>query len=145
MKKKSLRVRVLTDRPAQAKYLGLLMVSMLVPLICAVGCLYYLIFTILAEQLGIPESIAINLFPVIRKINMILLVGMPPIILVLLGWGIVLSHRFVGPLERLESEVVSITKSGDYARRIRVRKGDDIRPVADVINRLLDAIESKRR
>lgn len=71
---------------------------MIAPLLFIGGCMYYLIFTIMAEQLGIPESIAYNLFPVIKKINLILLVGLPPIFAILLAWGIALSHRFVGPM-----------------------------------------------
>ena len=136
-----MRTRYLTGSRIQLRYLVLLMVSMVVPLVFAGGCLYYLIFTIMAEQLGIPEYIAYNLFPVIKKINLILLVSIPPIFLVLAAWGIILSHRFAGPLERLEKELKRILKHGDYKSRIGLRKNDDIRPIADEINNLIDKIE----
>lgn len=125
----------------QKKYLALLLVSMLVPIILVSGCLYYLIFNIMAEQIGIPEYIAYNLLPVVKKINFVLLVGVPPILLVLIMWGVVLSHKFIGPIERVKNEVDKITESGDYKRRIKLRKNDDIIPVADAINRLLDKVE----
>ena len=141
MRTKFLRTRYLTGSRIQLRYLALLMVSMVVPLVFAGGCLYYLIFTIMAEQLGIPEYIAYNLFPVIKKINLILLVSIPPIFLVLAAWGIILSHRFAGPLERLEKELKRILKHGDYKSRIGLRKNDDIRPIADEINNLIDKIE----
>ncbi len=118
---------------------------MLIPLIFIGGCLYYLIFTLVAEQLGIPESIAYNLFPVIKKINMILLFGVPPILILLILWGVALSHRFVGPLERLEKELHRISRHNDYTKRIKVRKYDDIKPVADAINNLLDNVEGKNK
>ena len=57
-----MRIRFLTNRKLQSKFLFLIMISMAVPLLLAGGCLYYLVFTLLAEQLGIPESIAYNLF-----------------------------------------------------------------------------------
>jgi methyl-accepting chemotaxis protein len=141
LRKKFLRSQYLTGKPTQLRYLILLMISMLAPLIFVGGCLYYLIFTILAEQLGIPESIAYNLFPVIKKINLILAFGVPPLVLLLLGWGVLLSHRFVGPLERLEKEIDRVARSGDYTKRLRVRKKDDIRAVAEAVNRLLDRMK----
>src|SRR3989338_435284 len=116
---------------------------MIVPVIFVGGCLYYLIFTIVAEQLGIPESIALNLFPVIKKVNLILILGVQPLFLLLAWWGVILSHRFAGPLIRLENELDRISKSGDYSRRITLRKHDDLKSIANGINKLLDKVEGK--
>ncbi|MDO8525955.1 MAG: HAMP domain-containing protein [Candidatus Omnitrophota bacterium] len=143
MRTKFLRTKYLTGTRIQLHYLLLLMASVIIPLVFSVACLYYLIFKIMAEQLGIPEYIALNLFPVIHKINMILLIGVPPLFVILILWGIVLSHRFAGPIERLEKELKRISHSKDYKARIRVRKGDDIKPVADAINGLLESIERR--
>ena len=143
MRTKFLRTKYLTGSRIQMHYLALLMVSVIVPLVFSTACLYYLIFKIMAEQLGIPEYIALNLFPVINKINMILLIGVPPLFLVVILWGIMLSHRFAGPIERLEKELKKIAHQRDYKIRIRVRKGDDIKPVTDALNELLDSIEKK--
>lgn len=145
MRTKTPRRKLFTGRPAQTKFLVLIIVSMLLPLVVIGGCLYYLIFTVLAEQLGIPESIAVNLFPVIEKINIILLVAMPPICALIVWWGAFLSHRFFGPLERLERDLERLAQSDDYTKRIVLRKTDDLRPVADRINALLDAFQRKRR
>lgn len=139
------RKKIFANKQVQLKYLTLLIVSMAVPLLFAIGCLYYLIFTLIAEQLGIPESIAYNLFPVVKKINAVLAVGLPPLFLLLIWWGVRLSHRFAGPLQRIEKELHKITHSGDYSHRIHLRKNDDIRPVADAINKLLDSIHKKAK
>ena len=145
MRVKLFRTKYLTGSRIQLRYLGFLMVSMIVPLIFVVGCLYYLIFTITAEQIGIPEYIAYNLFPVIKKINLILLIGVPPLFLILMSWGIILSHRFAGPLERLEKELRRITEHCDYKCRVRLRKNDDIRPIADEINKILEHLEERHK
>lgn len=145
MRARFLRTKYLTGSRVQLKYLGLLLVSMLVPLVFVGGCLYYLIFTIMAEQLGIPEYIAYNMFPVIKKINFMLMVGLPPLFLLLLLWGIILSHRFTGPLERLEKEIRKISEHGDYKKRIRVRRHDDMQPVVEAVNKLLDHIEERKK
>jgi methyl-accepting chemotaxis protein len=139
------RKKYLSNEPLQMKYLILLVVSMLVPVIFVGGCLYFLIFNIMAEQVAIPEYVAQNLVPVINKINMILLAGFPPLVLLLLLWGVILSHRFAGPMERLRNEIEAISRSGDYSKRLKVRKNDEIRPLADVINRLLDKVSGAKR
>ena len=99
--------------------------------------------SIIAEQLGIPEYIAYHLIPVVHKINVMLLIGIPPIFLLLILWGIILSHRFEGPIERVKREVEKISESGDYRKRIHLRKHDDIKPIVDSINRLLDSFSKK--
>jgi hypothetical protein len=139
------RKKIFANKRVQLKYLTLLVVSMIVPLLFAIGCLYYLIFTVMAEQLGIPESIAYNLFPVVKKINAVLAIGLPPLFLLLIWWGTILSHRFAGPLQRLEKELHKVTHSGDYSHRIHLRKGDDIKPLVDSINKLLDSIHKKEK
>ncbi|MFH1995837.1 MAG: hypothetical protein ABIJ27_02425 [Candidatus Omnitrophota bacterium] len=132
------RIKFISNRPLQTKILILITISIIVPLVIVGGCLYYLVFTLLAEQLGIPESIAYNLFPVINKINVMLLVGLPPMLFLLIVWGVFLSHKFVGPLERLERELELMAKKKDYAKRLKVRKGDDIEGIINGINTLLD-------
>jgi len=139
------RKKIFANKRIQLKYLMLLIVSMAVPLIFAIGCMYYLIFTIMAEQLGIPESIAYNLFPVVKKVNALLAIGLPPLFLLLIWWGTVLSHRIAGPLQRIEKELNKITHSHDFSHRIHLRKHDDVRPVADAINRLLDSLHKKAK
>ena len=145
MRAKFFRTKYLTGSRIQLRYLGLLMVSMIVPLIFVGGCLYYLIFTLVAEQLGIPESIAYNLFPVVKKINEILVIGLPPLFLLLIWWGTILSHRIAGPLSRIEKELHKITHNHDFSHRIHLRKSDDVKPIADAINILLDSIHRKAK
>lgn len=145
MRTRFLRTKYLTGSHIQMKYLGLLMLSMVVPLIFVGGCLYYLIFNIMAEQIGIPEYIARNMFPVIGKVNMILLIGVPPLFALLMLWGVVLSHRFAGPVERLERELKKVTEQEHYSHRIKVRRHDDMKPIVDTINELLGKLEERKK
>ena len=136
------RAQLITKRPLQRKYLGLILLSIMLPLFIVGGCLYYVMFQVMADQLAIPESIAQNLIPVFHKVNFLLLISLPPVIILLVLWGISLTHRFVGPLERLEDDICKISK-GDYSVRINLRKDDDLRPIADVINHIIDKLEKK--
>jgi len=139
------RRKMIAHKQVQLKYLVLLIISMGVPLLFAIGCMYYLIFTIMAEQLGIPESIAYNLFPVLTKVNTVLAIGLPPILLLLIWWGAVLSNRFAGPLQRMERELHNIVLHSDYSARIKLRKGDDLKPIADAVNKLLEHFQRKAK
>ena len=143
MRAQFFRTKYFTGSHIQVKYLSLMLVSMVVPLILVGCCLYYLIFTLMAEQIGIPEYIAVTLFPVLKKINSMLLIGLPPLFLLLTAWGVVLSHRFAGPLERLEKELKDVSKDHQYKHRIVLRKNDDIKPIADAINKLLEKLEER--
>ena len=88
-----MRRNLFTARTVQARYLILIIIAMIVPALIVGSCLYYFIFTVMAEQLAIPESIAMNLIPVLKKINTMLVVGLIPLFVLLFLWGLMLSHR----------------------------------------------------
>ncbi len=137
-----MRLRFITKNPLQRKYLMLILFTTLLPLVVVAGCVYYLRSQVMAEQLAIPESIAYNLMPVLHKINFLLLIGLPPIVILLFVWGIVLTHRLIGPLNRLENDLREISE-GNYSVRLKLRKDDDLRPIADTINKIIDKLEKK--
>jgi signal transduction histidine kinase len=116
---------------------------MIIPTVFVGGCLYYFIFTVMAEQLLLPDVIAENLLPAIHKINFLLIVGLPIVFAVMLGWAIFLSYRFVAPLERLEEDLEKIDE-GDYSVRLQIRKDHDLSPIADVINDLVEKLEKRK-
>ncbi|MBN1354559.1 MAG: methyl-accepting chemotaxis protein [Candidatus Omnitrophica bacterium] len=137
-----MRVKFITKNPLQRKYLVLILSSIMIPLFLAGGCFYYIMFQIMAEQLAIPESIAYNLIPVFHKINFLLIIGLTPTVVLLFILGVFLTHRLIGPLERLEDDLKKISQ-GDYTIRLKIRKDDDLRSIADVINKIIDMLEKK--
>lgn len=126
----------------QRRYLRIIELSLLIPTILVGGCLYYLVFSLIAEEIAIPEFVALILFPALKRINIILLIGLPVAFLLLWTWGMVISHRLAGPIDRLNKELYEIAE-GDYKRRIRVRKTDDLKVLEESINRILDKIGEK--
>jgi len=136
------RKKFLSNNPLQKRFLFLILLSIFVPLIFVSACLYYLIFQILADQLAIPEFIAQNLLPALRKINVMLMVGLPPLVVVLFFWASALSHRLIGPLERLEEDLKKIA-DGDYSIRLKIRQDDELHPIVGAINRIIDKLENK--
>ena len=137
------RKRYFIKAGLQLRYLRLVLLAIILPVFLFSACLYYLIIYLMAQQLGIPESIFYNITPVVNKINIILLIGLPVISLLILFWGLIISHRIAGPLYRLERELERIAQ-GDFSLRIRLRRRDELISIAQGINKVLDRIEAKK-
>lgn len=131
------RSRWFLKHPIQAKYLLIVLLAMLAPTLLMGFCLYHLVFRLLAQQISFPEAISANVVPVIERVNVILWIGMPILSVVMIFVALAISHRFAGPIERLESDLDDIL-SGQSSKRIRLRRQDDLGGVAERINQLLD-------
>jgi methyl-accepting chemotaxis protein len=127
------------NTPVQNKTLILVFIAAIVPMAIVSVCLYYLIFNMLAWQLGIPEIIAYNLVPVARKVNIIILLSLPAALFVIWLVALELSHRIAGPVYRLEKELDD-RLDGKKTGPIRLRKKDELHILADKINRLIEKV-----
>ena len=64
-------------------------------------------------------------------------------IMILLSWrALIVSHRIAGPIYRLEKDLQNIAK-GNFSMRIKFRKKDELKSIAEGINRILDEIENR--
>ena len=124
----------------QHRYLRLIEASILLPTLIIGGCLYYLVFFLIADEIAIPEFVAITLYPALERINMILIIALPAVFIALWGLGLVMAHRIAGPLDRITNELEEIIRTGDYKKRIQVRPQDELRPFVDNIDKLLQKI-----
>ncbi len=121
----------------QKKLLLLIFASAVIPTSIVAAALYYLIFNLLAWQMCIPEAIAYNLIPVVRKINLIILIALPIVFLLVWLIALELSHRVCGPLFRLEKELDERI-AGKGHGHIRLRPKDELRVLVDKINKLIN-------
>lgn len=122
--------------PLQKKILILIFASAVIPAGIVTICLYYLIFNMLAWQIGIPEAIAYNLIPVVTKVNMIILSALPVCLLIIWIIALELSHRIAGPIFRLEKELDARIAGEEYGP-IKLRRKDELRTLAEKINKLV--------
>jgi len=111
--------------------------SLILPTFIAGACLYHLIFFLLARHIAIPEFMIQTLLPVIKKINFLLLFSLPAAFILLFWLGLAISNRLAGPVERLVKEVDEIA-SGQRLKRLSVRKDDDLKPLIESVNKILD-------
>ena len=138
---KKARSKWTIKHPAQLRYLLVVLLAMMVPILLLGTCFYVLVFNLLAKEMAFPEAIMTSLVPVIEQINMLLVIALPVLVLVFTLCALAISHRFAGPILRLERELERILAENDYSHPIRVRKGDDLSVLAEKINRLLKKIK----
>ena len=117
----------------------LIFFAALIPtLITAVG-LFYLIFSITAEQIGFPEAIADNVIPAAQKVMGIMAVVIPIVILIILKITHKLTHQMVGPFDRIIREIDEHLK-GARQSPIVLRKNDKFSPLVERVNILLSQL-----
>lgn len=120
----------------QKKILFLVFAAATLPALLVGSCLYFLIFSLLAKQMIVPEAIALNLIPVLNMVNIIVLVATPILILLFWVFALEISHRVSGPLYRMEKELDAII-AGNKREMIRLRKNDEFQALVNKINKLI--------
>lgn len=112
-----------------------------VPVLIATVILSYLIFGIMAEQMLFPEAIAYNIFPAAKKVLLILFVALPILIALLLILAYKITHKIVGPFDRITRELGEYVE-GKKKGHIDLRKGDKFWPLVNQINLLIDRLDN---
>lgn len=130
------RRRYLVNNGAQLRYIGLT----LVPLIILLTGLYYLMYYMVLNQILIPEGVIAMLLPAMRKINIIVAISAPVILLSILRIALIYSNRLIGPISRIEREIDKIL-AGDRSLRLKVRDKDELNNFVNKVNMLLEKIQ----
>lgn len=120
----------------QNKLLFLIFFSAVIPTTIVALCMYYLIFNMMAWQLIIPESLASNLMPVLKKVNIIIAISIPVILAIIWSVALVVSHRIAGPVYRIEKELDEHI-AGKKIGPIKLRQKDELKSLAEKINKLI--------
>ena len=139
-----LRRRFIIDK-IQLKYLGLVLFSMVAPLLAMGYCLYYALWVMLQYAATIPPSQAKSIYTILLEIKSIVTVSIPLIILIFSLYALRISHQLAGPLQRLQREITDIIKTKEYGRRLKVRKGDDLYELVKRINLLVETLEAQAK
>jgi sensor histidine kinase YesM len=126
--------------PLHRQTFTLVLMAAMVPAAIVTICLYYLIFGITSLEVGFPEAIAYNIMPAARRVTAILLVTAPLVLSVILIFAYKITHRIVGPFDRIVYELDAHIKDR-RSGHIKVRKSDKFQALVEKINKLLDKIK----
>lgn len=130
------RRRILIANRLHRNMVLIVLAAVIVPASIVSIALYSLIFSITAWQIGFPEQIAMTLLPALKQVNFAVIGALPICIVLILIWSMVVSHRILGPVERLSREVEEIS-SGKKSGPIRLREKDALYELAENINKLI--------
>ena len=137
--KKKLRWNYLVDKKFQMKYAMVTLVFMLLIGAMCGYAIYHTLWTQLGEKLALVYSQArlvsiLNVVKIKLAIQLILLV--PVVVLV----SVFLSHRVVGPISKIKKHMKKLIEK-DFREEIHLRKTDELRDVAELINKYMDSIK----
>ncbi len=130
------RRRYLVNKGFQFRYMGLIVV----PLILLLTALYYLIYYSVFNQILIPEAIATILLPAMKKVNIIAGGALPIFLFAILRTALIYSNWIVGPIPRLERELDKVI-AGNYSIRIKARDNDELKSLVNKINMVLEKFD----
>lgn len=81
---------------------------------------------------------------IINQFNKILLVKMAIEILLIVFISLVFSHYIAGPIYRLQ-EAMKAVRDGDSAVRLRFRRLDEFKNIAELFNQMMEALQQRKR
>lgn len=133
------RRRYLVNNHVQFRYMGLVVI----PLIVLLTGLYYLMYYAVLNQILIPEAVVAMLLPAMKKVNIVVVLSLPIILFLILRIALIYSNRIIGPIPRIEKEIDKLL-AGDYSLRLKVRDKDELNNFINKLNMLLDKIDKEK-
>lgn len=114
----------------------LVLLAALLPTFIVAVLLYYLIFKITAEHIGMPDVIAYHIVPAAKQVLSILFIATIPVILTILFFAHKIAHQIIGPFDRIIRELDEHVE-GAGEGYITIRENDKFSPLVERINKLL--------
>ena len=126
----------------QFRYIGLILAVMFIGAAISGFTIYYNSWVLLGDMLAnvYPQG---RLAQIFGAVNIKLAINMAFVAVLCLGIGILASHRIAGPIYRMIRFLDTVTK-GDYSQRLRLRKHDELKDMAEAINKLVERLERER-
>lgn len=125
-------------RKFQTKYAGLFLVFMFLTGALCSYIIYYTIMVLLGEKLAnvYPQG---RLIAIINAVNLRILLSLLMVTPLVVIISIFLSHKIAGPMYRMERFMTTMA-TGDFTQHITLRKGDELKTLAERINFFVDSL-----
>lgn len=135
------RRQILVDRKIQFRYAFLTILFALVTALVTGSTVFFTIFNLLGEKLATvyPQG---RLIPILQQAYFAFLMNILFILPVLFLASVVFSHRFAGPLPKIE-EAIRRIGDGYFDVQLHTRKTDELVHLASVINETAKKLKQK--
>lgn len=122
----------------QLRYIGVILALMFATAALCSYVVYYNSLILLGEKLAnvYPQG---RLVAILKTVNLRVLISVifvTPLVAIL---GVILSHRIAGPIARIERFLNDVA-AGDLSRRLTLRPKDELIPLANGINTVVETI-----
>ncbi|MBI1977078.1 MAG: hypothetical protein HYS56_06190, partial [Candidatus Omnitrophica bacterium] len=142
---KERRGRLLINSKIQLAYWKLILSSMFLTALILFACLYQFLDRLVLRNPNVAYEQSKAVLEIFEQTSFFLILAFPSITIALLIWSLLISNRIAGPLYHMERTLGRILVAEDFKMRIAVRKDDDLRELAEQINRLLEKVETTQR
>ena len=138
------RRRYFIRKGFQLKYVGLILGVMFLGAVISGYTIYHNAWLLLGEKLAnvYPQGRLIHIF---HSVNIRLALNLFFVSIFCIAISIFTSHKVAGPIYRMIKFLGNVATSGDYGQRIRLRKHDDLKDLAEAINGLVDKLEREKK
>ena len=134
------RRRLVVNRALQFRFVRAMLVILVIMAFAAVAAVFVAIRVTLATFELSQDAVIRSLFNVICWLIVLELLIVTPAVIWL---GVLLTHKIAGPLVRIGAALAQMTQ-GDYNVHIQLRRGDELRELAALVNHLAAALRSRR-
>lgn len=125
---------VIIKRALQFKYIAIVIISMILVAFTVGWDVYYTVGRAIID-LDHPE-----LFPLMIRINNLMLGKLAVLIIIVFIIAIFVSHKFAGPIFKFERSCDTVA-SGDLTYRVHLRSGDELTELQDKFNNMVSEIQ----
>ena len=146
-KKRNRRKKILVNKPVQFTFTGLTIYFTLITIIIIGSFTYFITLNTIISQLELENKL-VNVYEIVKNINIFLLkrFGIFILILIILVFYLEIRflHRVAGPLFRIERVLREIAEGKDI-EPIRLRKKDFYKSLADAVNKVIEYIKKLKK
>lgn len=125
---------VIIKRALQFKYIAIVIIAMILVAFTVGWDVYYTVGRAIID-LNHPD-----LFPLMVKINNLMLGKLAVLIVIVFIISIFVSHKFAGPIFKFERSCDTVA-SGDLTHRVHLRTGDELTELQDKFNNMVSEIQ----
>ncbi|MFH1784327.1 MAG: HAMP domain-containing protein [bacterium] len=131
MEKRKRRTSYIVKQNFQLRYISIMVFLILAATILVGVNIYYQMGRLVMENTHV-----IGIASFLKSVNITMAIWISFIILLVVFFGIFLSHRIAGPIKNLENNMQRVGK-GDLTKQVRIRKNDEFRELVDVFNSMV--------
>jgi methyl-accepting chemotaxis protein len=131
------RSKFLVKKGLQFRYMWVIVITMLFMTMISSWIIYFTIWSGISSG---DLKTAADLANIFDKVNHDLMVWIPIFIALIAFASIFVSHRIAGPIYRFEESAKMIAE-GDLSLKIHLRKGDELKDLANTFNTMTEKLE----